>query len=82
MTALAPTPGPLVRPAGTPGPDSSALRAVLAAGCDGYPGGTPGTIEGQHDGCVWFRPDHPERVARWAVPRERLLVPASLLHRR
>ncbi len=55
------------------------MSVFLVAGCDGYAAGTTGTVIGTHEGCAVFVPDRPERVARWAVPRTRLIVPRSFV---
>ena len=53
--------------------------AVLVLSCDGYRKGTTGTVTGERQGCLVFVPDDPQAVARWAVARRELLVPASFV---
>ena len=60
-------------------PAPSRVAAVLTAGCEGYAAGTHGEVRGVRQGCFMFAPDHPETVARWASPREIVLVPPGLL---
>ena len=60
-------------------PLAERVAAVLTAGCDGYPAGTTGEVLGHRQGCVEFAPDAHARVARWARPRTRMLVPLSFV---
>ena len=52
--------------------------AVLVSGCDGYRPGTTGEVTGVRQGCLVFRPDRPEQVARWARAQQEILVPPAL----
>jgi hypothetical protein len=60
--------GPVVEPS-----------AVLKLSCEGYGKGTTGRITGSRQGCLVFRPEHPEDHARWAHTRQSILVPPAFI---